>query len=1289
MATVNPYSSLADFDREMQIVPGYAPGGPVEKFIPPELRQHTRAITAGVKGFMNAMKITDLKQFPKYQKMAIDGIKTGNVRAVSSAIAGYLTNFATLGLDVFPGGTQVKAGTKIAAKKIRDVAGKFTQTKPGHIKYGNQWVPEEHLESFMYTGPTGIKTRKWRYKEEFNPKGASEYVRLLNGEIIPRTDAIQKRTPKGKVYYVRLDTPKDKLNLGMEKYFKEFPNELEKVRKGEQGSQAKLRDYIKNTTGLERTRDYFSKLITAKYGRPPVKETETGALQAFREFRRKGGKSGLVEEDYLSTFVRSRPKELEGGVDQFIKVKGEIELNPNYEKYKEFGKAGKFVEFLDINKISAKNIKKMFGKEFDDFVKIEKKRVKLQDEINSDVIYNKAFKEMGITKGGSDVTGIVLQKAHLDHSIKRTGFSGADPENIRILGSTVNTVIQPNIEIKFWNAITKRNAKDAKRMLDMMKEFHIGTKMNHPNPKKKLKEADFQWLEKNGLIQRKIIHSDGVPVYTRIGKKSVPVYEEYVFGTTKQPTKNEIVQSELYAKRFNNTLKQLKKKNPKVKPWTYFDEGGEVQKFQDAGEVKKEGKSGIMDIDITPFIPPHMRFTEDLTPREIVEGAGEFSQEMAKYLTPGLGEYLSQQDYLRFSQSAEQARKEGKDLSAFGHQTIAAFALLGTIPNWSVVGAAPNVILGATKGVKKFAERVAKKKFLPAPAKMEKRYVVIDPEGKKFWETKSVDEANHQKAVLSDREGKPFTVEEVEVPVKVKKTQELVKVETVSPELVIGAGNNRLYYSKLDEMLTNPTGNINVRRTSGSTESIPFNDAALTAREWENTFRAAGIKESELGDSYIRQFINRRGGWDARTQKFTNNEKITYAEIKEMADSSPSRFLQTSKYSDADGNLKFADSGRAPNYKEGTREEHVLWIDSSDIRGDIGKMPDEVRGYEAHKDMRKVKTDVNFDANNKVVGEPYVVGWSLVDDRAGISANGKKLTVTTANEIQSDFLQKAASQKAKLTKELRTALQAGYPGKEIIAKIANIFRPMGKTPTEIQNLVKKIQDNDKILDKVAKMDLNLVDDAVMKQTENAVARNKVLLDDLVGAVDDIDPMKMFPNIPMKNQKDWVSSLIKNDLAIAAKKRFYFDENGVLQVNKNTPSHYSVSPSKVVKQRWHVPDEQYGMHIAANRRTTEQHGKGVAYDLEYGGPNVTDPNGKHFRGNVEETLRKVASDKNANFSIGKVQYGDNFEDSFLLELTPEMLTPYVQYFKIGGLVEKISQYTSLQSVLDVLGPIGAN
>ena len=312
-----------------------------------------------------------------------------------------------------------------------------------------------------------------------------------------------------------------------------------------------------------------------------------------------------------------------------------------------------------------------------------------------------------------------------------------------------------------------------------------------------------------------------------------------------------------------------------------------------------------------------------------------------------------------------------------------------------------------------------------------------------------------------------------------------------------------------------------------------------------------------------------------------------------------------------------------------------------------------------------------------------------MDDWPGKLANGKSVTVTTANEIQSDFLQKAASKKADLKKAIRQAAQTGNKEtvESLTVQLENIFRQMPKTSAEVKSYINTINKSNKIFDDVARMDLNVVDDAVMRKLDDAAKVRDEALDNLSSFIDDIDPSDLFPNIPFKDQKDWVSSLIKNDIAIAAKKRFYFDENGVLQINKSAPSHYTVSPSKVVKERWSVPDDRYGMHVPANMRTTEQHGKGVAYDLEYGGPNVTDASGKHFTGNAEETLKKIASSKNAEFSIGKVKFKNKMEDTFLIELTPEMLTPYVQYFKHGGLVEAIP-YNPLRSVLDVLGPIGA-
>ena len=377
-------------------------------------------------------------------------------------------------------------------------------------------------------------------------------------------------------------------------------------------------------------------------------------------------------------------------------------------------------------------------------------------------------------------------------------------------------------------------------------------------------------------------------------------------------------------------------------------------------------------------------------------------------------------------------------------------------------------------------------------------------------------------------------------------------------------------------------------------------------------------------------------------------------------------------------------------------------MDSKDIKGDAGKISNDLKSQtQSHGKMREVKTDVNFVANNKLEGEPYVIGWSLVDERPGKLANGKSVNVTAASEIQSDFLQLMQKRKTKLKKDIKEQMQiiqdvdiapyqinnARIRLKDAEEKLRNLVRPLGMSTREIDEIITGLTKNQQIFHKASKLSLDDMTPAVFKELDLAAKEREAILSRLAMGVDNMTLKEMFPNVPLKETKNWVDAIIKNDIAIAAKKRFYFDENGVLQINKNAPSHYTVSPSKVVKARWNVPDEQFGMHVAPNMRTTEQHGKGVAFDLQYGGPKVVDHNGNAFRGNAEETLRRIAANKNAEFSIGKVNFGGTFEDSFLIELTPEMLTPYVQYFKHGGLVEAIP-YNPLRSVLDVLGPIGA-
>ena len=602
--------------------------------------------------------------------------------------------------------------------------------------------------------------------------------------------------------------------------------------------------------------------------------------------------------------------------------------------------------------------------------------------------------------------------------------------------------------------------------------------------------------------------------------------------------------------------------------------------------------------------------------------------------------------------------------------------LFKPIFDWMMVGNAPKTVTNIQK---------SQQKVLAGPPTLEKRYNIISPEGQKVYQSKSMDDADQKALVLGDQEGLTFRVEEIEVPVKVKKKKTGTQLTvTMTPDAVVGSGTNRLYYSKLMQAMNSPTGNLTIKGQNVARDTV-----ALPAKEWQDYFRSIGVRESELQDSYIRQYLNKKGGFNNETQQFTINTPITYDEIADLAGNSPTNFIQSSKYGDYAGNLKYGNSGRYENYINGSREERVLWVDSADIRGDIGGLPRDIRNYEGHSNMRQVTDDIDFDIKNKLAqgGEPYVIGWSLNSNRLGTAATGKKIIVNTADEIQSDFLQKAASLKSQLKRDLQSLTEIETPRpdllKETQARLENIFRPMPATAFEIAEQLENLKKSNEIFQNVAKMEIDRVNPGIFSSLKAASKLRDEALAAINQKIDDVDMNKMFPNIPLKNQKDWVDALIKNDVYEAARKRFYFDENGALQTNKEAPSHYTVAPSKAVKA------SNPGVGIKLDPTDPNRSGKAVAYDMQYGGPKAVDHTGAHFTSNSEESLRRIAKMKNSELSIGTVDFGTAGEkvETFLLELTPDMLTPYPTYFKDGGVVQKKNVYNPLLSINDVLRPIG--
>jgi len=613
------------------------------------------------------------------------------------------------------------------------------------------------------------------------------------------------------------------------------------------------------------------------------------------------------------------------------------------------------------------------------------------------------------------------------------------------------------------------------------------------------------------------------------------------------------------------------------------------------------------------------------------------------------------------------------------------------IPKAEALPLPKNFLLGDTPKLVKKTETV--KQIAPPEAPLlEKRYNIFDENGNKVYQSKSIDDAQQKALKLGDLEGKEFTVKEIEVPIKVKKAKTTkpgtALVSTIVPENAIGSGNNKLFYSDLNSIINTDTGNLTIKGIN-----VPAESTSMSAKEWHDWFRSSGIKEGELYDSYVRSYLNKKGGFNRETGQFTKDEKISFAEIKELVDTSPSNYIQTVSYSDEAGNLKYGNSGRQDDYIGGSRTERVLWLDSKDIRGDIGSLPSEISRYEGHRNMREVRTSDDFMVQeNKLDGEPYVIGWSLGSNRIG-KLNNRDIVVNVADEIQSDFLQKAASLKSNLKQEIRRFINQSQnqqigrnEGLELLyKKLENVFRPMPATYQQLKKSLDQLFASDQMFENISKMDIDdLTKQSFVDLGEAATKRDEALAT-INASIDNIDARELFPNIPFKDQKDWVDAIIKNDVYNAAKKRFYFDESGALQVNKDAPSHYGVAPAKAIKAY------RGGNGVELSPDNVDRSGKMVAYDMQYGGPNLNDHTGTHFTGNVEETLNKIANAKSSKVEVGKVAFGDAGEgvDTFMIELTPDMLFPYKAYKKDGGLVKKSILYTPIVSVNELLSPIGAS
>ena len=244
---------------------------------------------------------------------------------------------------------------------------------------------------------------------------------------------------------------------------------------------------------------------------------------------------------------------------------------------KEFSNVGKVEDFFSSQGINLKNLKELQPDNPKLMNLLEDYRVEAADFLRGNKDFQKYLKEQG-----QDYRQIVFNKSHLDRSIAPVDpsqqFQGLDATNIKILGETVNTVFQPDLEVVLFNKIKNKDAEGVKDIIDTMNKFFIGTKMNDPR-RPALTESDYIWLEKNKIIQ--------IPRES-LGEryKTILNTDAVIFGTETQPNLAQMVGGELSAREYYKNKVKFEKDYGK----RYIDF------MADGGEVKYMSNGGIVGI---------------------------------------------------------------------------------------------------------------------------------------------------------------------------------------------------------------------------------------------------------------------------------------------------------------------------------------------------------------------------------------------------------------------------------------------------------------------------------------------------------------------------------------------------------------------------------------------------------------------------------------------------------------------------------------------------------------------
>jgi len=286
------------------------------------------------------------------------------------------------------------------------------------------------------------------------------------------------------------------------------------------------------------------------------------------------------------------------------------------------------------------------------------------------------------------------------------------------------------------------------------------------------------------------------------------------------------------------------------------------------------------------------------------------------------------------------------------------------------------------------------------------------------------------------------------------------------------------------------------------------------------------------------------------------------------------------------------------------------------------------------------------------------------------ATKGQQVTVTFADEVQSDILQQAKRMEEKFTEQLadlmdaNTALRSaqirsgGYKYGDITPEVAEyflknktVFRPIFQTAQEMQGFLDEFAKGEAVFKELSEAGLQPSKD-LLQRVAAAQKKEKELLSTLEKSLSQESMQKLMPNVPFKSRSEWGSALLKMNVNNAAKRLF------VDKVD-DAAEWFAISPSKLITRRY---NQSGGTNVPAAERTKDM--KGIGMEEFYGGPTSTDYKGKHYTSVLEKEMKRLARENNSEFKVIKI---DNVGDAFAIKLTPEMLLPHKTHRNKGGMV----------------------